>query len=193
MIEKLYSLDFPPGFFHTGTTYQAKGRWFTGNCVRFFQQTIQAIGGWVQRTLTGAPIAGTPNAMVSWQTTSALNVTAIGTTSGLYILSDLNVIYTITPVVTSDLSGTSYQWDLTTFGTTLMAVLRSSGQLGGAISTKTTLYVWNGDVSSRATVVGTDATTPQSSWGCFATPERFLVLLRGTDPGGETRDPLWTD
>ena len=52
-MDKLLPIKLPPGMRNTGTVYQAKGRWSTGNFVRFFQDTIQPIGGWAARTLTG--------------------------------------------------------------------------------------------------------------------------------------------
>jgi hypothetical protein len=51
-MDKLIPLDLPPGMRNTGTVYQSKNRWYTGNLVRFFQDTIQPIGGWSARSLT---------------------------------------------------------------------------------------------------------------------------------------------
>ena len=55
-MDNLIPLELPPGMRNNGTTYQSKGRWYTGNFVRFFNGTIQPIGGWAARSLTGATI-----------------------------------------------------------------------------------------------------------------------------------------
>ena len=46
-------LDLPPGMYQNGTLRQARGRWYDGNLVRFFEGTIRPIGGWRQKTYTG--------------------------------------------------------------------------------------------------------------------------------------------
>jgi len=56
-MDKLLPLKLPPGMRNTGTVYQSKDRWNTGNLVRFFNDTIQPIGGWTKRTLTNGTAA----------------------------------------------------------------------------------------------------------------------------------------
>src|SRR5688572_44076 len=97
MIERLFALDLPDGFKNNGTTYQSKGRWHSGNLVRFFQGTKQPVGGWVERTLTGSAISGVPNAAISWQLNDGTSYIAIGTSTGLYVVTSANVVYDITP------------------------------------------------------------------------------------------------
>ena len=41
-------LKIPPGVFRNGTQYQAKGRWYAANLVRWTEGAMQAIGGWTQ-------------------------------------------------------------------------------------------------------------------------------------------------
>src|ERR1700733_13040451 len=102
MIEKLVTLDFPPGLQNNGTAFQSKGRWHVGNLVRFYQGTIRPIGGWVKRTTTGATISGTPNAAISWTLNDGTSYLAIGTTTHLYVVNSANVVYDITPMNISD-------------------------------------------------------------------------------------------
>jgi len=177
MIETLLPLSFPPGLQNSGTTYQSKGRWHAGNCIRFYGGNVEPIGGWVRRTLTGAPIVGTPNAAVSWQTNEGLSFLAVGTTTNLYVVSG-SVVYDITPTnVIGD--GLTHRWQLEIFGTYLMAAFNRTKSFAGPNN----LYAWNG-------VIGTIAATTTLTWGCptavfglVVTPERFLVLLRGADVG----------
>ncbi len=197
MLETLYSLDFPAGLQNNGTTYQSKGRWHLGNGIRFFNGTIQPVGGWASRSFTGATITGIPNAMLSWESVDQHQFIVIGTTTGLWVISQLSsVVYSIMPVVVTSQT-TPYQWDLTTFGTFLIAVLRTTaslaipaGTLGGE---STTVYRWEGAVTSIAVPNHTTTTGPISTYGAVVTPERFLVLLRGGDPGDYDRDTIWTD
>jgi hypothetical protein len=197
MAEKLIPLNFPPGFKYAGTPYQSKDRWREGNLVRFHEGTIQPVGGWVQRTFTGAGTAGTPNAMHSWVDNDSLVWTALGTTSGLYVYSGSNAVTDITPttgaVNQAALPVGTWQWDLTNFGDYLVAVLRTTQAL---VNTGTfadeiaeNVYIWTG--TGRATSAYAQTAGPTSVWGVCATPERFVVLLAGGDPGSGTRSPNW--
>lgn len=181
MIEKLVPVDLPPGLVNNGTTYQSKGRWFSGNLVRFFQGTIQPVGGWTKRTLTGATIVGVPNAAVSWQTNDGLSWMAIGTDTSLYVVDSNNVV---SDVLTVGLTGgTPYRWQLAVFGSWVIAVYNlQTFDAGFSING----LVWQGDPAVRATQIsaGNITNVPNTMFGCVSTPERFLVLLRGSDPDG---------
>lgn len=178
MLEKLFPLKLPPGLVNNGTTYQSKDRWFKGSLVRFFNGNIEPVGGWVQRTLTGAAIVGVPNAAVSWQANDGSNYLAIGTTTNLYVITSANVVSDITPPnVVGD--GLVHRWQLENFGSFLVATFNRSN--GGTATGN--FYAWAGDVTVAATVdVGSFAVTPGYVFGLTVTPERFFVLLRGGDP-----------
>lgn len=178
MIENLFPVDLPPGFRNNGTAYQAKNRWFTGNFVRFFQKKIQPIGGWVQRSLSGS-ISGVPNAAVSWTTNSLVSWLAVGTSTGLYVVSSNNVVSNITPSAGFETGGNPVYWQLCTFGSYLMAVYNGSGtNTSGFVNA----FYWAGDTGLPAQQVQTLAIdAPQKFFGVVATPERFLLLLRGSD------------
>lgn len=192
MLEKLFSLAFPPGLVNSGTTYQSKGRWHLANAVRFFQGTIQPVGGWSARSLTGATITGTPHAMVSWEGKDQLQWIAVGTTTGLFLISQsTGVVYNITPTNLS--VSQPYDWDLQTFGQSLIAVMGVTYQITGALSDPVTVYSWSTNPSAPATAIGNSTSAPQSSYAAVVTPERFAVLLRGADPGDYARDATWTD
>lgn len=178
MIEDLIPVDLPPGFANNGTTYQSKNRWFQGNFVRFFQKKIQPIGGWVQRSTSGATISGVPNAAISWTTNTLVSWLAIGTTTGLYVVSSSNVVSNITPTV--GFSSGSARWQLATFGSYLMATYNVPGSVGSGY---VNLYQWTGDVALVAQQVQSLAVdAPTDFFGVVATPERFLMCLQGSDP-----------
>ena len=178
MIEKLFPIDLPPGFKNNGTTYQSRDRWHAGNLVRFFQGNKQPIGGWVQRTTTGATISGTPNAAHSWQLNDGSNYLAIGTTSNLYVVNSSNVVYDITPTdVVGD--GFTHVWQLDNFGQGLAATFDIPLTATGAQASN--LYVWSGDPAVVAAHQNFPGLMPNLVFGTCTTPERFLVALRGQD------------
>lgn len=180
MIEKLVPLDFPPGFQNNGTTYQAKDRWHTGNLVRFYQGTIQPVGGWVQRTTTGATISGVPNAALAWSTNDGNTWLAIGTTTHLYVVDSTNEVWDITPDFNSN--GNPVFWQLDTFGSYLVATYNGTDVFPDE---DINAFVWTGSVGVVAQAVGFklfDPVCPTQTYGIVTTPERFLFLLRGGDP-----------
>ncbi len=197
MAEKLISLDLPPGLYNTGTVLQSKDRWFAGNLVRFFQGTKQPVGGWVQRTLTGATIVGTPNAAFAWERNDGASYLAIGTDSNLYIITDDNVVHDITP--TTGIGGAPFQWKLETFGSYLLAAYTAPSSLAASntspIFDGITYYAWTGDVDAPIEVpqtpdfLSSSLTAPTAPYSLVVTPERFLMLLRGSDPINLTEPP----
>ena len=189
MIENLVAIDLPPGLHNNGTTYQAKNRWFLGNLVRFFQGNKQPIGGWVTRSLSGAQIQGVPNAAISWQLNDGTAWLAIGTSTNLYVVSSSNVVSDITPN-NGGYYNPPYTWQLETFGAYLLAVINTGVYVGAS-----NVFAWTGTPSQAASQLAlADATTgyvnlPLASYGVCATPERFAVLLRGSDTPTHTLRP----
>ena len=43
-------LKLPPGVFRNGTEYQAAGRWYDANLVRWYEGTLRPINGWRTRS-----------------------------------------------------------------------------------------------------------------------------------------------
>lgn len=172
MAEKLFPLDFPPGLANNGTTLQSRNRWFTGSLVRFYQGTVQPIGGWVARTLTGAAITGTTRTAISWQLDDGTSYLAVATEGKIYAITNGNVVTDLVPI-TYNASGAT--WQLATFGSYLVGVHHQGDLQSGEF-----LYIWRGNVA----VVGeqiTSSAAPISGFGVVVTPERFLVVLRGTN------------
>lgn len=200
MIETLVPLDFKPGFYNVGTTYQAKGRWFRGSLVRFFQGALQPLGGWTQQALTGVTIIGVPRAMTAYQQFDGTFVTVVGTTGGLYALiysdvsTPLYTVHDITPDAgMADLAtylagngGTddTLTWSLSQFGNYVIATYQFEGppaSLGtGAGGGECT--IWDGNVAHLAAIAAAHA--PVVVLASVVTPEKFVVALGGVDPYG---------
>lgn len=175
-MEQLLPLDIPPGIRSNGTTYQAKGRWNAGNFVRFFNGTIQPIGGWTARSLSGATISGVPRAMVSYlrQTGSSNTpVLIVATTRGLYAIVS-NVVSDITPAAITT-NNTNRTWQLDVFGSYLVCNELTAAQTAGRA------YYWTGNTASVATDLNpfNNGSSPSNVWSVGGTPERFLVALGG--------------
>lgn len=183
MADSLLPLKIPPGFRNTGTVYQSKNRWYSGNFVRFFQDTIQPIGGWSARSLTGATIEGVPRGMIAWTPEVAGGVAqppalAIGSTGDISGLTAVvgTVKYDITPaLITTQGNNTTRIWHFDTFGNYLVAQAHDPTDYGKSRGP----FVWQGDTSSIATAI---STTVGVVTNIVVTPERFLVFLGGVDP-----------
>lgn len=172
MADTLLPLDLPPGMRNTGTVYQSKGRWYTGSLVRFFNGTIQPVGGWTARTLTGAAISGVPRAMVSYRRNDNTQIIVVGTTRGLYAIVG-GAVTDITPseVVSNNAARV---WQLDVFGAYLVAVDLIAPSTTGA------MYYWNGDTATTGELVSPwSGSNPTLGLSVVTTPERFLVMLGG--------------
>src|SRR5581483_6901160 len=91
MQETLLPLKLPPGLYRNGTTYQAKGRWYDGTLIRFFEGSVRPIGGWVtQVDVNNNPLGvlpGMPRCMLTWRYTDGSPLLVIGTTTKLKLLA----------------------------------------------------------------------------------------------------------
>jgi hypothetical protein len=185
MAEKLLPLKLPPGLRATGTTYQAKDRWNAANFVRFFQDTIQPIGGWAKRTLTGSAITGTVSAAHSWTDSAGLVWIAIGTTTGVFVVKNsTNVAYNITPATFASPTATAL-WSFDNYGGWLV-MSAISNDLTAGVAGLGYPSVWKCDTANVATQcdiaysnTGVLAGSAYSIGGVVTTPERFFMCIRG--------------
>ena len=172
------ALKIPPGMRNTGTVYQSKGRWYSGNFVRFFNDTIQPIGGWVARSLSGATISGVPRAAITYKLPDGTQCLVIGTTVGIYVVKG-TVVTDISFVGIA--TATDRIWHLDVAGSYLVATYRTAGAPDGRI------FYWTGDTATdlveiangHLVSVGPDVRLSQACLGSFVTAERFLVQLGG--------------
>lgn len=198
----LVPLKIPPGMFRNGTAFQSYGRWYTGNLVRWFEGTMQPIGGWLKADITA--LAGKARGMFGWKDSSAQSnvFVAIGTNSNLYIESSGSA-YDVTPAgfttgLADSFPGTGYgygSYNGSTYGTarsssvSLQAAAWSFDNWGqylvGVSTGDGKVYQWNLNTATAAAAV---AGAPTSNRGVFVTPERYMVLLGA---GGDPRNVQW--
>lgn len=92
----LFPLTAPPGLYRSGTQLQSQGRWYDGNLIRFYAQTIRPVGGWRLKSTTA--MTGTPRAMLSWRDNASTARCVISTDSNIYYMTRGGVLSDITPV-----------------------------------------------------------------------------------------------
>lgn len=217
-MDDLIALTLPPGLYRNGTRYQAKGRWYDANLVRFVSGTIQPIGGW-SRALddAGSPISalsGVPRASAAWRLDDGTIVMGFATTSKLYAFLG-GVLHDITPSgftpgntdtnnTAPEVSGGGGPYNIGPYGTgaygagSVAAVTNEADVwtldllghfLCGVSTSDNFLYVWQGDAATPAQV----PLTAPKGYAVVCTPERFVCVL-GSDAGGmgfDVRQVSW--
>ena len=138
----LIPLKIPPGVYRNGTEYQAAGRWYDSNLVRWYENTLRPIGGWRKRSTT--QLSGLCRGLLAWRSNSGGRYVAAGTQSKLYVMDENSVIKDITPTGFTTgradaVSGTGYGYN--TYGSFAYGVARpDTGSL--ALATTWSLDTW---------------------------------------------------
>lgn len=200
----LVPLDIPPGVKRGGTDLQSAGRWRDASLVRWWDGTMQPVGGWSERT------ASTLNAAcrgaIAWSDNSSDRRIAFGTYNKLYVLSASGTLSDITPVgltagIESAAANVGYgggfygleaygtargdtgsvtpatTWELDTWGEYLIATSTADGSI----------YEWQLNTGVLPTAL---SGAPTGCASAFVTDERFVVALGA---GGDPRKVQWSD
>jgi len=200
----LIALEIPPGIRRNGTDLQQAGSWNDANLVRWYEGSMQPVGGWRKRTATA--VSGLCRALLTWDDNNANRHTAAGTHTKLYHISQDNVIADITPsgFVAGSANATGNSgWSRGTWGSYAFGV---AGPDDGAVTPATTwsldawgqymvgcatsdgkIYQWILDVANVATVL---SNAPTDNTAIAVTEERFLFALGA---GGVGNKVQWSD
>lgn len=205
----LTALKPPPGAWRNGTRYEAKGRWYDVNLVRWHNGRLRPIGGWQRFTTT--PVSTPVRGGLAWRDNSQARWLALGSSDKLYA-HDGGTMTDITPAgfaagrvdslyglgwgagdfgeaafgtarTSSGIVLDASTWSLDTWGENLVAVASGDGKL----------YQWApGQFSltppaNKAAVV---SGAPTMNAAVFVTEERHAVLLGA---GGNPRKVQWSD
>ena len=202
----LIPLQLPPGVYRNGTDFEGSNRWRDSNLVRWHDSSMRPVGGWTERTTTGATISGTCRGMLGWVDNSDNSNLAIGTNTNLYYVSESGVASDITPTgfTTGDANATVntgfggnyygtanfgqtrpssgvYQevttWSLDNWGEYLIAMTPDDGKI----------YEWQLNPSNSASAV---TNAPVDNRAMVVTEERFIFALGA---GGNPRKVQWCD
>lgn len=199
-------LKFPPGIYRNGTEYQAAGRWFDANLVRWFENTLRPMGGW--RKKSTSQLTGSCRGLLTWRDNTADRWIAAGTHSKLYALNEAGTLKDITPsgftvgeanaVVKTGYGYSTYgnfaygvarpdsssitpatTWSMDTWGEYLVACSNADGKL----------YEWQLGFSTP-TLAAVITNAPTSNKALLVTSERILFALGA---GGNPRKVQWCD
>jgi hypothetical protein len=201
----LVNITPPAGIFRNGTTYQAKGRWYDANLVRFEQEQIKPVGGWQKRS-SAAAFFGACRAMMSWRDNSNTRWIAIGSSAKLYVQDEGGLNFDITPAgftagrdsATQNLGFGGGAYGTGAYGAPPPNTVAYSpasvwsldgwGQdLAGCCDTDGKIYLWSLDTATPAAAV---TGAPTGCAGILVTEEGFLFALGAS---GDGRKVAWCD
>jgi len=199
----LLPLQIPPGVFRGGNEYQAKGRWYDTNLVRWYDGVaLGPVLGWVQKSVS--TVTGAPRAITTWRADDGVRRAAIGTHSKLYAMGADGFLTDITPVgFTSGRAdaATLLGYGQGTFGAYAYGTPRTD--TGSALPAT----VWDLDIWGQylvgcspddgklyeyqnAGVAAAIANAPTSCQGLVVHPKRLVIALGA---GGNPRKWQWCD
>jgi len=199
-------LKLPPGIYRNGTEYQAAGRWYDANLVRWYENTLRPMGGWRKRA-TGQ-MSGLCRGFITWRDNSANRWIAAGTHTKLYAMNEGGTLKEITPTgltagIADSLSKTGYgystygslaygtarpdtgsvtpatTWSMDTWGEYLIACSSTDGKL----------YEWQLGFTTP-TLAAAITNAPTSNKAVLVTAERIMFALGA---GGNPRKVQWCD
>ena len=199
-------LKLPPGVFRNGTEYQAAGRWYDANLVRWYEGTLRPINGW--RTRSSSQMSGSCRGIITWRDNGADRWIAAGTHTKLYVMNATGTLKDITPTgfttgyaSSTVLTGYGYStygsfaygvarpdtgtpiaattWSMDTWGEYLIACSSTDGKL----------YEWQLGFSTptKAAVI---TNAPTGNKAVLVTQERIIFALGA---GGNPRKVQWCD
>ena len=199
-------LKLPPGIYRNGTEYQAAGRWYDANLVRWYENTLRPMGGWRKRS--ASQMTGLCRGFITWRANDAERWIAAGTQSKLYAMNEAGTLKEITPtgitagiasatiktgygygtygsyaygVARPDLGGLipATTWSLDTWGEYLVACSSADGKL----------YEWQLGFTTP-TLAAAITNAPTGNKALLVTAERILFALGA---GGNPRKVQWSD
>jgi hypothetical protein len=205
-------LKLPPGISRASTKYDARGRWYDANLVRWHEGDMRPVGGWrpaevlVETVPTPLSLGAAARGIQAWRTNTQAPYVAFGTVDEAFAYAN-GILTDITPVsftaglndatmVTGNYGQGGYGAGLFGFGSALTGQITEAqswafdtfGQLLIACAySDGKLYSWNPSGADPLTVL---AGAPTSCLGVVVTPERFVVALGA---GGDARALAWAD
>lgn len=97
----LTPLEIRPGIVRIGTDYQSRGSWYDANLIRFYEQSIRPVGGWIRLADADPEYDGgeVPRAMHAWRSFDGLGRLIIGTSTTVFTIDSNGVRRNLTPIV----------------------------------------------------------------------------------------------
>ena len=91
-------LKFQPGVWKNGTLYQAQGRWYDADLMRWSVGALGPIGGWRTWGTGTTAITNVPRTTLPWMDNTFRRWIAVGTYADLYVYDSAATLSNITPV-----------------------------------------------------------------------------------------------
>lgn len=219
----LIPLQIPKGQYRNGTEYMSQGRWRDGNLVRWHDDALRPVGGWIPRqqadttntdiTSVGS-VAGAVRGTHTWVDNDGSRYAAFGTYNGLVVMLESSLLDDVTPSALTDgrVDATIntgwgsggfgyYAWGTARpdLGAVLPATTWSLDNWGEFLvacsSDDGVIWEWrpNADPAQATAVAISNAPTGCSA--AFVTEERFLVALGcdNADSSENNRRVAWSD
>ncbi len=200
----LIPLQLPPGILRNGTDFEQSNRWRDANLVRWHNNSMRPVGGFVTRV--SSAFAAAPRGLHAWRDNSDGTQIAAGTYNKLYYVNASGTVSDITPsgfaagnedaAVNTAYGGGLYNngfygvtrpntgvfqeattWSLDNWGEYLVGCTSDDGKL----------YEWQLNPAVAAAQI---ANAPINNLGLIVTEERFLFALGA---GGNPRLVQWCD
>ena len=199
----LIPLQIPKGIYKNGTDFMAQGRWHDANLIRWHEDALRPVGGWLQRG--SVDLSMTVRGSMSWRTNDGSRYAAFGSYDTLKVMTASNVVYDIAPtdIDVGILDETGGGFGLGNYGAEYYGLARDDI---GVISRATTwsldnwgeylvacsskdgrLLEWQLNTASDAAVV---SNAPIDNTAIVVTEERFVFCLGA---GGNPRKVQWSD
>ena len=199
-------LKLPPGIYRNGTEYQAAGRWYDANLVRWYENTLRPMGGWRKRS--ASQMTGLCRGFITWRDNDGERWIAAGTQSKLYAMNEAGTLKEITPTgITAGIADATIKtgYGYSTYGSFAYGVARPD--LGGLIPATTwsldtwgeylvacssadgKLYEWQLGFTTP-TLAAAITNAPTGNKALLVTAERILFALGA---GGNPRKVQWCD
>jgi hypothetical protein len=199
-------LKLPPGIYRNGTEYQAAGRWYDANLVRWYENTLRPMGGWRKRS--ASQMTGLCRGFITWRDNDGERWIAAGTQSKLYAMNEAGTLKEITPTgITAGIADATIKtgYGYSTYGSFAYGVARPD--LGGLIPATTwsldtwgeylvacssadgKLYEWQLGFTTP-TLAAAITNAPTGNKALLVTAERILFALGA---GGNPRKVQWSD
>ena len=210
------NLQFQPGLFKNGTVYQAQGRWYDADLMRWSNGAIGPIGGWRAWGASTTAVTGVPRTSVTWMDNRNNRWIGVGSASKLYVYDSSASRYDITPTGftagnTDADPNTGYgDWlyGKSSYGTTrpdlgiptpatIWSFAMWGEDLTGCTPDDGDLYLWDTSVGT-GTIAARVANSPQFITATIVTPQRIQMCFGGVASGGaeanaDRRKVFWSD
>ena len=211
-------LKFQPGVWKNGTLYQAQGRWFDADLMRWSVGALGPIGGWRTWGHDTTAITNVPRTTLPWMDNTFRRWIAVGTYANLYVYDSAASLFDITPAgftagredADPNIGYGNGIYGQSTYGSTrpdlgipepatIWSFSLWGEDLVGCTPDDGNIYQWVASTAVPTDVVAARiANSPQFAISTAVTGERIQMVFGGVPSGGAEADRdrrriFWSD